>query len=77
LLYCCTVSETKAGWTASILAAADAGGDKEMKRWQSGVIEVGCWYVSMAGQKSDEEFEVIAKEEHVLKGMYTISETSQ
>ena len=50
--------------------------DEKMKMWRREMIEVGCWYVSMAGQKTDEEFEEIVRKEGVLKRMYTISGSS-
>jgi hypothetical protein len=56
--------------------AAATSGDKEMKRWQKDMIESGCWYVSTAGQQSDEEFEEIVRKERVLTAMYTTSEIS-
>ena len=51
------------------------GGEKEeeVKMWQRVMIEIGCWYVSRAGEGTDDEFEEIVKEEDVLKGMYTLS----
>jgi hypothetical protein len=52
--------------------AADADGGERMKMWQREMIEVGCWYVSMAGEKPDEEFEEIVRREGVLKRMYTL-----
>ena len=57
--------------------AADSGGDEEMKAWQRGMLQVGCWYVSMAGEKPDGEFEEIVRRESVLKRIYTISKNSQ
>lgn len=54
--------------------SAGADGDEEMKVWQREVIETGCWYVSMAGQESDEEFEEIVRKECVLRGIYTMSQ---
>ena len=53
--------------------AADVDEDEKVKMWQREMIEAGCWYVSMAGQKSDEEFEEIVRKEGVLKRMYTVS----
>ena len=49
------------------------GKEEEVKVWQKEVIEVGCWYVSVAGESSDEEFEDIVKRERLLKRMYTVS----
>ena len=47
--------------------------EEEVKVWQKEMIEVGCWYVSMAGESSDEEFEDMVRRERLLKPMYTIS----
>ena len=47
-----------------------------IKMWQRVMIEVGSWHVSKAGESSDEEFEVVARKEGVLKGMYTVSGSS-
>jgi len=51
------------------------GDEKEVgiKAWQRAMIEVGCWYVSKAGESSDEEFGEVVRKERVLKGMYTVS----
>lgn len=57
--------------------ATNAGGDEEMKAWQREMVEVGCWYASMAGQKPDREFEEIVRKEGVLREIYTTSESSQ
>ncbi|KAF9779002.1 hypothetical protein BJ322DRAFT_1090915 [Thelephora terrestris] len=53
--------------------AADVDGGEQIGMWQREMIEVGCWYVSMAGEKPDEEFEEIVRKEGVLKRMYTVS----
>ena len=44
--------------------------------WQREMIEMGCWYVSMAGQELDEEFEEMVRKECLLKKMYTVSGSS-
>jgi len=46
-------------------------GDKDEKEmWQKEMIEVGCWYVLVAGESTDEEFEEAVRKESVLKRMY-------
>jgi len=56
-------------------AVGGDGGESsdEVQMWQREMIEVGCWYVSVAGESSDEEFEEAVRRECVLKRMYTIS----
>ena len=46
-----------------------------IKVWQRVMIEVGCWYVSKAGESLDEGFEQVVRREGVLKRMYTVSES--
>ena len=58
---------------ARFFSADATGGEDEVKMWQREVIAVGCWYISMAGQKEDEEFGGVVREERLLKKMYTIS----
>jgi len=52
-----------------------AGDEKEVevRMWQRVMIEVGSWYVSRAGESSDEEFEEVVRKESVLREMYTVS----
>ena len=50
--------------------AVDVDGDEnreEEEMWQRMMIELGCWYVSRAGESSDEEFAEVVKNEGVLK----------
>ena len=47
------------------LFAGDTGGHEEVMLWQREVLEVGRRYVSMAGQRSDGEFEGIARRGYV------------
>ena len=52
----------------------DGGEDGgEVKIWQREMIEVGCWYVSVAGESPDEEFEEIVGKECVLRRMYAVA----
>jgi hypothetical protein len=54
--------------------------EEEIKVWQGEMIEVGCWYASVAGESADEEFEEIVRKERVLGRMYvmpSVRETSQ
>ena len=48
------------------------GDEKEVgiKAWQRVMVEVGSWYVSQAGESSNEEFEEVVSKEGVLKRMY-------
>ena len=55
----------------------DGGEDEEIKMWQREMIEVGCWYVSVAGESPDEEFEEIVRKERMLGMMYAVSGPSQ
>jgi len=57
----------------SFTVDADGGGGEEMKVWQKEMIQVGCWYVSVAGESSDDEFEEVVRRERMLKTMYTVS----
>ena len=49
------------------------GGGEEIKMWQKEMIEVGCWYVLVAGESSGDEFEEVVRRECVLGRMYTVS----
>ena len=51
----------------------DEPGEEEIKMWQREMVEVGCWYVSTAGESPDEEFEEIVRKERVLGRMYAVS----
>ena len=52
----------------------DGGEDGgEVKIWQREMIEVGCWYVSVAGESPNEEFEEIVGKECVLRRMYAVA----
>jgi len=52
----------------------DGGEDEgEIKIWQKEMIEVGCWYVSVAGESLDGEFEEMVGKERVLGRMYAVA----
>lgn len=48
-------------------------GEEEIKMWQREMIEVGCWYVLVAGESPDEEFEETVRTECMLRRMYDVS----
>ena len=62
-------------WFVKCCARGVDGGEKEeeIRLWQREMIEVGFWYVSVAGESTDEAFEEAVRKECVLKRMYTAS----
>ena len=68
-------NSVEAGARFVMFFAVGGDGDEgeEIKMWQREMIEVGCWYVSVAGESSDDEFEEVVRRECVLKRMYTVS----
>ena len=66
--------EAKVKFAGFFTVDGDGGeGEEEVKMWQREMIEVGYRYVSVAGESSDEEFEVAVRKESVLKRLYTVS----
>ena len=54
-----------------VFTVDDDGDVKEIKTWKREMIKLGQ-YVSMAGQKLDEEFEKLVRKERIPKGIYTV-----
>ena len=68
------VVEAKARFVGSFAVGVDVDEtEEEMEMWQREMIEVGCWYVLMAGESPEEEFEEAVGKECILRRMYTVS----
>jgi len=67
------VVEAKGRFVGFFAAGVDGDETEEIKMWQREMIEVGCWYVLMAGDSPDEEFEETVRRESMLRRIYTVS----
>ena len=65
--------ESKSRFVRFFSTDPDGDGGEEMKMWQREMIELGCWYISAAGQSRDQEFQDVVRKELLLKRMYTPS----
>ena len=65
--------ESKSRFVRFFSTDPDGDGGEEMKMWQREMIELGCWYISAAGQSRDQEFQEVVRKELLLERMYTPS----
>jgi hypothetical protein len=67
------VVESKSMFVRFFSPDPDGDGGEEMKMWQREVMEIGCWYISAAGESQGKEFEEVVRKERLLKKAYTVS----